>query len=566
MNNKIRVSFFLLLFVFNVSRSIAQSYPWAATSSNYSPLSGWEDGGDVCTDLAGNVFSGFDFDSQYLAIGSFTLSNPWGNSATSQRLCLVKYDPNGNVLWVRDVPASYGSCSANALATDVGGNVYFAGDLISISTASFGTDVLSPGGFLAKYDPNGNVIWGRNVGTGNVSVTSISTDASSVYAVGYFWGNNITIGTYTLSYTSGCSSIFVAKYDMSGNVIWAKAVPANCGSGYGNYGTAISADVLGNLFIGGYYSSTNLTVNTSTLTNPGGGFCGFIAKYDINGNPGWAKNLGGNAVSPKGDYGYGLSTDGNGNVYFTGAFESSSISAGTFTLNNTGKKDGFLIKYNSSGNAIWAKNISGNGDNVGYSVASHTNGVFLWGGWYDAVLSSYTMAVGSTTYSYNPLTMSDPSFIANIDINGNLICSDVLDCGGDERSGITCNPSGDVYFGSDYGCTTFVIGTTTLSGTSPENMYVAKFSCSLPLGENEFGSYTPIGLYPNPFVDELTFYSPKNLKYTIRVYNLVGEIIYYKEVDGEKTMIDLHNKPSGIYFAVIRENSDVVKVEKIIKQ
>lgn len=101
----------------------------------------------------------------------------------------VKYDSNGNQLWVAryDGPAGLAD-SATAIAVDTAGNVYVTG----WSSGGFATDLDYA---TIKYDTNGNQLWvARYSGPGNGEdrATSIAVDAGgNVYVTGFSWGNGV---------------------------------------------------------------------------------------------------------------------------------------------------------------------------------------------------------------------------------------------------------------------------------------------------------------------------------------------------------------------------------------
>ena len=140
---------------------------------------------------------------------------------------------------------------------------------------------------------------------------------------GYF-KNTINIGTNILNNT-GISDIFIAKYDSSGNSIWAKG---EGGNNY-DYGKSISTDSQGNLVMTGSFKSPTITFGTTVLTNTGINDI-FIVKYDTSGNVLWAKGVGGSAAVQS------VCTGVSGNVFMTGFFNSPSITFGTTTLYNVG--------------------------------------------------------------------------------------------------------------------------------------------------------------------------------------------------------------------------------------
>ena len=106
----------------------------------------------------------------------------------------------------------------------------------------------------------------------------------------------------------------------------------------------------------------------------------------------WAKNGNGNYY----DSGHSIATDGAGNTYVIGYFQSLSIVFGSITLNNTttdSTSEMFLTKYDASGNAIWAKCIVGSDNYQASSVTTDAIGnVYITGNFY-----SNTITFGTTT-------------------------------------------------------------------------------------------------------------------------------------------------------------------------
>lgn len=97
--------------------------------------------------------------------GIDTLSSPHVTTA------IHKMDAAGNHLWVKALEVSPGSLSStwiypNDVEIDELGNLYIAGSFVGIADLDPGPDTLSfssnnVDGFIAKYDSNGSLIWGR---------------------------------------------------------------------------------------------------------------------------------------------------------------------------------------------------------------------------------------------------------------------------------------------------------------------------------------------------------------------------------------------------------------------
>ena len=96
-------------------------------------------------------------------------------------------------------------------------------------------------------------------------------DAGNSYTTGNFEGT-ATIGDSTFT-AVGAFDIFIAKYDMNGNFLWA----VQDGGGSFDIGYGIAVDDAGNSYTTGYFSGT-ATIGDSTFTAVGA-FDIFIAKY-----------------------------------------------------------------------------------------------------------------------------------------------------------------------------------------------------------------------------------------------------------------------------------------------
>ncbi len=133
--------------------------------------------------------------------------------------------------------------------------------------------------------------------------------------------------------------------------------------GSGNeYGLGICRDNSDNIYITGYTASTEdfptqEQAGAHNQTTYGGGDKdAFILKFNSSGERIWATYYGGSDI----DYGYGICTDDSGNLYVTGATESTDFPTQTLEgaynqTNMTGiYEDLFILKFNSSGERLWA--------------------------------------------------------------------------------------------------------------------------------------------------------------------------------------------------------------------
>ena len=158
-------------------------------------------------------------------------------------------------------------------------------------------------------------------------------------------------------------------------------------------GESIATDLNGNVLVTGFYSSAAITFGSITLTNASASGTDdiFIVKYDASGTVLWAKSAGG--ISD--DFGRSITTDKDGNVLVTGGFSSPTITFGNMTLTNAVFNDIFVVKYDGSGNLLWAKSAGGNGIENGQSITTDAIGNILITGIFD----SPSLTFGNTTIS-----------------------------------------------------------------------------------------------------------------------------------------------------------------------
>ncbi|NTW32263.1 MAG: T9SS type A sorting domain-containing protein [Bacteroidetes bacterium] len=352
---------FLSLFIFVVINilSFAQkpNNIWAYSAGGAAV----DRGSCIITDKFGNVYYAGVYTSASISFGSITLNNAGNND-----IFIGKNDIHGNVVWAKSVGGT-GDDFVNSITVDSAGSIYLAGAFKSPSII-FGSSTLTNSGsdtrdiFIAKYDSSGNVLWAKSVGGSSEDVAnSIKTDkVGNILITGSFQSASIALESYTLTNSgSNTRDIFIAKYDSTGAVIWAKS---EAGVSH-EEGSGITTDSYDNVFVIGYFNSTSFTIGATNLANNGSSDI-FIAKYDSSGTALWAKCAGGTAM----DFGTGIVADRLDNVCITGWFGSSQLIFGDDTLSNEGNFDVFITKYNSSGNELWTKSAGGSGGDVANTI------------------------------------------------------------------------------------------------------------------------------------------------------------------------------------------------------
>ena len=565
MKKQILLLALFILLGFSKANCQTQAPDWVWAKSAQFDSAGGGEGLRVATDIANNVYI-TGYYSASIIFGSFILMTTASNS-----FYLAKYDAAGNVKWAKSATnSSLGSSRGFSVWKDIFDNVFAVGYFQD--TVSFGSDTLVSNGsadiFIVKYDTSGNVLWAKNAGgTSDDIGYGVSGDrVGNAYITGIFQSPIITFDSFTLN-NAGGADIFIAKYDFSGNVLWAKSV----GSTGDDEGYSIATDALANVYVTGFFDSPTITCGSYTLTNVGNHDV-FLAKYDSSGNVMWATSAGGTDD----DEGFYVATDPSGNAYITGYYASQYIIFDSYILNNTGGDNSFLVKYDSSGNVVWLKNIGGAGTEKGYCIAMDgSNKVCVTGGFTSALLSFDTITV------QQPAVFNDPMFIAEYDSSGHALWVKALGSGGDDNSGVTSSPSGCLYIGGDFETlNSFIIGNDSLHLSGGEDVFVAKLCYSdSGQGISEISTTKEFILYPNPFEDEFTVAAspPGPLKGEMAansplggggefiLFDVFGQVLLRRSFINSAT-INTEQLARGMYFYEIRDKDGVGARGKAVKQ
>ncbi len=270
---------------------------------------------------------------------------------------LVKFNGAG----VRQWGTYFGGSSeerVNAVAVDGSGNIYLAGKTHSsngIFKDGFKSKLSGTSdGFLAKFNTSGSFLWGTYYGSGGIDeVEDIAIDKSdNVYITGFRKTTNF-LG-------------FFAKFNSAGKHQWYRTL----GSGtFSTYGTGISVDANGNIFMGGYTYLSSGIASSGHQNTYGGGGDAFLTKYNDQGTLQWGTYYGGSS----GEFATDVQCDGNDNVYLIGTTQSSSGIASSGHQNTFGGgRDAFIAKFNNSGTRQWASYYGGSANDDFNAIAFDT--------------------------------------------------------------------------------------------------------------------------------------------------------------------------------------------------
>jgi hypothetical protein len=383
------------------------------------------------------------------------------------------------------------------IATDSFGNIYVTGGFLG--TVTFGAGeanetvlepVRSDDMFVAKYAPDGTLLWAKSAGGAGSDVgRAIATDSS---------GNSYVTGSIDETATFGAGEanetvleasfdMFVAKYAPDGTLLWA----TSAGGASFDPGFGIATDPLGNSYVTGKFVGTatfgageaNQTVLEAVGNEAVGILDMFVAKYALDGTLLWATSAGGVLLD---SHNSGIATDARGNIYVTGnIFGTATFGAGEANetvLEAGNRPDVFVAKYASAGTLLWATSAGGVGSDAGYAIATDPLGNSYMTGSFQSTAIFGAGEEHETVLSNSGIR---DIFVAKYAPDGSLLwATSAGGAGQNFGNGISTDPSGNSYvtgwsfFGTSSGTVTFGAGEanqTVLEGAS-HHMFVAKYA------------------------------------------------------------------------------------------
>lgn len=328
------------------------------------------------------------------------------------------------------------------------GNVYVVGRVMPYATFgnyqvpySYNVDFQ---GFLARYDCAGNLKWVKTFGdnTSECFISGLALDA---------WGNPYIVGSvyngihFGDTIVNPGNNFYVAKYDSSGKLKWvnfAKTI-ANPEASF-TPGAGIAINSAGTVITCGFNTQAGTTWPGINLAR--GDF--LVAFHPISGNALWGTTI---DTMPPSAYHLtplAMKINNNDDIYFTGWFNDT-VKVGAYKLvSSEFGNHGFILKYNSNGFLIWAKQDFAKSDFVAFltmtvsGATMYIEGESLEG---DSVLGYRVDSIG-----LDP----QPSFILKLDTGAHLQWGISQDSAPGNYTGplpaMTTDNSGNLYFISGF--------------------------------------------------------------------------------------------------------------------
>jgi hypothetical protein len=275
--------------------------------------------------------------------------------------------------WVRTAGAS-ADARYNDVATDGADNVYVTGSFTDSVIFDDGTKLLSQGGkdiFLAKYTPDGNLVWARSAGGKFYDEAfGIAVNAAGIVAVTGGYTDTAHFGAYReYPYQESVNpkvNVFVAKYTTDGDVFWVRSAGGYDFLADDNYGDAIAISDDGQVAVAGHFGGRMMFEGEADTINSQGNYDGFWAMYSSGGVLRWVHYGGGDqdnratdiAIDPK-----------LADVYVAGRINGLAVFHGLDTsFACFGTSDMFVTKVKSEGTPVWIHH-GGSTDNITEATA-----------------------------------------------------------------------------------------------------------------------------------------------------------------------------------------------------
>ncbi|HIF16144.1 MAG TPA: hypothetical protein EYQ85_02700, partial [Candidatus Poseidoniales archaeon] len=387
----------------------------------------------------------------------------------------VRMQTNNGPQLVVDVEnaLSFGSSNIDrnhGFAGGPNGTAYVIGEFQG--TLTFGNySLVSSGsyfdGYVAKMT-QGNWDWAVKIGGTSTDRTyGLAVDSSgNAFVTGNFYGtchfygkNGQSSGNLT---SAGSADLYVAKLKPSGNWDWFTQIGS---SNYSDGGNDIVLDNYGDAYLTGYVGDQADMFDASgtfwgDVTTDGGNDA-FVAKIDSSGAWKWIQTGGSSAN----DAGVRLDVGSNGTVVVGGYYQGEAT-FGSTTLSHWQGKEAFVAKV-TSGGWVFAKGLTGNGDNTVRSVKFDSSGDIYYLTQFSSNLTinveinnspfAQSTVVGKISGSTNLFVWYNESTSSNV-LNGiNMALSP------DGNLTVVGEYSGTAWFGTE---------TFTRSGTSGQDGYI----------------------------------------------------------------------------------------------
>ncbi len=471
---------------------------------------------------------------------------------------IFKFDPTGQRVWATYYGGSQNDFGYRLKVTPSGkptlaGYTYSSDLFISPSGVFSSSFSGSIDAFITQFDSGGNFLWGTFAGgTGGDFAISMDMDKQGNLALGGFTSSSdfpVSGSAWQLLF-GGALDCFVAKFDSTGNRLWATYL----GGMNSEDAHAIKFDTLGNVYVGGDTYSSDFPVDAGSYQNfLMGGSDAFLAKYDPSGNKLWATYLGGVGNEDI----YALANDRHNNIYLTGYCSGYDfpVTPGAFQSTMNGVRDLTIGSFNPSGNLRWLTYAGGVAWDAGKGIIVNTNQKITVCG----ETNSTDFPIVGNKYDTVHNGGSDICYL-QLDTTGSVELSNLKGGSNSDYAHDICEVmqqkivvSGSTY-SVDFPVTPGVF--QTIKGADVDAFVWLTDSTSIITGFSAGSAEPAAYLYPNPANDQVILQNLKPGNYTLMLFDASGrKLTEEKYYSGDILITGLEELPNGVYSILLISNS-----------
>ena len=519
---------------------------------------------------------------------------------------IVKLNPAGDTLWTKCLGGSNDEEAESVWETSDGGY------LIAGNTYSSDGDVFGNNGakdlWIVKLNSSGDTLWTNCYGGSNSEgAFSVFQNADGGYFVtGYSNSNN----GYVYK-NQGDMDFWLMELDSIGDTLWTRVL------GGSSIDYAYSAIQMkdGNYMVAGFSSS-----NDGDLTGNHGNSDYWIIKMNKTGDTLWKRCYGGS----QNEHARSIIQTRDNNFIIGGV----ALSTDGDVSGNHGMKDSWIVKIDTLGDTLWTNCYGGSDNDHTKPVIMSTDGGIVVAGYSnsndgdvsgnhgnndywivklgflpeiihqsDSITicskqdtSLFITADGSSlSYQWQKNSIDIPGatdsllVLNNIqtDTAGNYRCITTNTLGADTGDNIilTVLPSfifiddtnicqGDsIYLAGAYRTTTGTYYDTLNAGNGCDSVIQTELTVDICSFVKQMPNNSRVAVFPNPFREEITFFTGNNRKYNISIYDLPGnKILERKNITSrEYTIKDITLAP-GMYMYKITFDQGEISTGIIVEE
>jgi hypothetical protein len=474
------------------------------------------------------------------------------DAANGLYVYLQKYDNTGTITWSKSINGTnFGCCDQMYnYGFALKNNAAYLGGLFPLtvdfdpSANSLTYTAIGNDGYVAKFDDSGNLTWAKQFGgSGDQAVHGIAVDNSNnVYVAGSFQGTiDLDPGANTVSATAGGGGSNSDLFIVKLASDGSYLSSITIPDAPVNYLFLTSQNKL--LVSGRFFGTVDFDPGANTTSKTVSAlFDAYLLELNTSLEFSNVIQLDGT----DGEEGLTITEDANGNIFWSGELSGTSdldLSANTSNKTTAGAEDIFICKFNASLAWQWSKSIGGTGSDRIRGLTTKSDGSILAGG---ILLNTVDLDPGANTA--NTDCFQGSAYILQLNASGDYMTSYVF---GNSTSysylyDLDLDGNGNLWGTgtSLYGTVNFDQdgGTNNLTGFGGDRFTVKwEFSTNNIMDKQA----AKLQLHPNPVKNILTIESNETEKYSI--YNNNGNLIQ-AETSAINGQIELSNLAPGMYF------------------